>query len=194
MRVQLGVVCELVLVIAVIGTAVTLFPVIKRQNEGVALGYVAGRLLEAAIITVGIISVLSIVTLRQHAATSSADQGSLAAVAQALVAIHDWTFLLGPSVVLGLNSTLLAYLMYCARLVPRVIAVLGLIGGPLVTTSAVAVIFGLYNPAFHAVFALPVFTWEVSVAIYMIVKGFRPLSIAAASVPAPAPTAGLATA
>ena len=183
-RVLLGALCELVLVVAVIGTAVTLYPVIRRHGEGIALGHVCGRLLEAAVITVGIVSVLSIVTLRQHVAGGvGAEDGSLVAVGRALVAVHDWTFLLGPSFVLGLNSLLLAYLMHRSQLVPRWIAVLGLIGGPLVATSAVAVLFGLYSPTAHAISAVPVFAWEVSLAVYLIVKGFKPSPGAARATP-----------
>ncbi|AQA25085.1 hypothetical protein BTZ20_0574 [Rhodococcus sp. MTM3W5.2] len=177
-RVLLGALCELVLIAAIIGTAVTLYPVIRRQNEGLALGHVAGRILEAAIITVGIVSVLSLVTLRQGGAAAGADEGALVAVGQLLVAIHDWTFLLGPSVVLGVNSLLLAYLVYRSDLAPRPIAVLGLVGGPLVTVSAIAVLFGLYGPAAHAISALPVFAWEVSLAVYLIAKGFKSIPVA----------------
>ncbi|RLP86771.1 DUF4386 domain-containing protein [Micromonospora sp. CV4] len=172
-RVLVGAFSELIVVMAVIGTAVTLYPVIKRQNEGMALAHVCGRLLEAAVITVGIVSVVSIVTLRQDGVGPSTDDGALAAVGQSLVAIHDWTFLLGSNVILGVNSLLLAYLVYRSQAVPRIIAVLGLIGGPLVTTSAVAVMFGLYSPLDHAIAALPVFAWEVSLAVHLIVKGFR---------------------
>ncbi|MFE3289964.1 DUF4386 domain-containing protein [Rhodococcus sp. NPDC059234] len=93
-------------------------------------------------------------------------------------AIHDWTFLLGPSVVLGVNSLLLAYLAYRSELAPRPIAVLGLVGGPLVTASAIAVLFGLYGPAVHAISALPVFAWEVSFAVYLIAKGFKAFPVA----------------
>ncbi|RLP85859.1 DUF4386 domain-containing protein [Micromonospora sp. BL4] len=172
-RVLVGAFSELIVVMAVIGTAVTLYPVIKRQNEGMALAHVCGRLLEAAVITVGIVSVVSIVTLRQDGAGPSTDDGALAAVGQSLVAIHDWTFLLGSNVILGVNSLLLAYLVYRSQAVPRIIALLGLVGGPLVTTSAVAVMFGLYSPLDHAIAALPVFAWEVSLAVHLIVKGFR---------------------
>jgi Domain of unknown function (DUF4386) len=183
-RVLLGAFSELILVMAVIGTAVTLYPVIKRQNEGVALAHVAGRLLEAAVITVGMVSVLSVVTLRRDGARGAGtDDGSLVAVGQSLVAIHDWTFLLGPSFILGMNSLLLAYLMHRSHLVPRLITGLGLIGGPLVTTSAVAVMFGLYSPAAHAISALPVFAWEVSLAAYLIVKGFKPSPITSRNIP-----------
>ena len=89
------------------------------------------------------------------------------------MAVHDWTFLVGPSLILGMNSLLLAYLMYRSQLVPRLIAWLGLVGGPLVTVSACGVLFGLYGPSTHALSALPVFAWEVSLAIYLITKGFK---------------------
>ncbi|MGW6376949.1 DUF4386 domain-containing protein [Rhodococcus sp. NPDC055112] len=176
-RVLLGAFCELILIVAIIGTAVALYPVIRRQGEGLALGHVAGRFLEAAIIAVGIVSVLALVTLRQDGAASGADEGALVAVGQSLVAIHDWTFLLGPSVALGVNSLLLAYLVYRSDLAPRPIALLGLVGGPLVTASAIAVLFGLYGPAAHAISALPVFAWEVSFAVYLIAKGFKSIPV-----------------
>ncbi|SDI33988.1 protein of unknown function [Actinokineospora alba] len=168
-RVLLGGLFELLLVAAVIGSAVTLYPVVKRQNHGLALGYVCARLLEAAIIVVGTISVLSVVTLRQDMA------GADNVVSKALLAIHEWAFLLGPNFVLGANSLMLAALMYRSRLVPRAIAVLGLIGGPLICVSATAVLFGLYEQLspVGALAALPVFAWEVSLALYLIIKGFR---------------------
>lgn len=194
-RILLGVVCELILVVAVTGTAVTLFPVIKRQHEGIALGHVALRLLEAAVITVGMVSMLGLVTLRQDGVVPGGSADAVLVVGQALVAVHDWTFLLGPSVFLGLNSVLLAYLVHRARLVPRGITWLGLLGGPLVATSAVAVILGAYGPVTHAITAVPVFAWEVSLAVYLIAKGFRsaPADVAVAS-PADYPARRLAEA
>ncbi|TWE21693.1 uncharacterized protein DUF4386 [Kitasatospora atroaurantiaca] len=176
-RVFLGALCEVVLAVAAVGTGVTLFPVVKRQNEGIALGYVCGRLLEAALILVGIVSVLSVVTLRQDlAGAAGTDAAGFVAADKSLVAMHDWTFLLGPNVALGLNTVLLAYLMYRSALVPRFIAVLGLVGGPVICASAVAVMFGLYEqvsvPGSAA--ALPVFAWEVTLAVRLLAKGFKP--------------------
>ena len=171
-RVLLGGLLELVLVAAIVGTGVVLYPIVKRQSHSVALGYLSARLMEAAVIIVGIIAVLSVVTLRRDSAGDTA----LVAVAEALVAIHDWTFLFGPNVLLGANSVLLAYLMYRSRLVPRPIAVLGLIGGSLICVSAAAVMFGLYEQvsAVGSAAALPVFAWELSLAAYLIIKGFKP--------------------
>lgn len=172
-RVLTGGLFELVLVVAVVGTATTLYPVLERHGKSLALGYLCGRLLEGAVIAVGIVSVLSVVTLRAGAA--GADNPTLVIVGKALVAVHDWTFLLGPNFILGVNSLLLAVLMYRSRLVPRPIALLGLIGGPLICASATAVLFGLYAQlsAWGTVAALPVFAWEVGLAVYLIVKGFR---------------------
>ncbi len=170
-RALLGVLCEVVLVVAVAGTGAALFPVLRRHGEGLALGYAFGRLLEAAVIAVGIVAVLALVTLRR-------DAGASAGADVALAAVHDWTFLLGPNIALGLNTALLAYLAYRARLVPRRLAVLGLVGGPLICASAVAVMFGAYAQvsAAGAAAALPVFAWELGLAGWLIVRGFGPRS------------------
>jgi hypothetical protein len=180
-RVLLGAFCEVILAIAVIGTAVTLFPVVRRQNEGIALGYVAGRVVEAVVIVVGIISLLSVVTLRQDlAGAAGANAASLVALGKALVAVHNWTFLFGPGLAIGVNTLMLAYLMYRSGLVPRLIAVLGLIGGPLVFASSAAVLFGLYEQVsvWGSIAAIPVFVWEMSLAVWLIAKGFNPSAIA----------------
>lgn len=173
-RVLLGAFLEVICALAIVGTAVTLFPVVKRQNEGIALGYVGLRTLEAGIISVGIVSLLAVVTLRQHHAGT--DATSLVTVGRALVAAHDWTFLLGPNFVLGTNTVLLAYLMYRSGLVPRFIAVLGLVGGPLIFASAVAELFGVYKQVSvpGALTAVPVFAWELTLAVWLIASGFKP--------------------
>jgi hypothetical protein len=180
-RVLLGAFFEVILAITVIGTSVTLFPVVRRQSEGIALGYVAGRVLEAVVIVAGIISLLSVVTLRQDVAgAAGANAAALVTAGKSLVALHDWTFLFGPGLAIGVNTLLLAYLMYRSRLVPRLIAVIGLTGGPLIFASSAAVLFGLYEQvsAWGMIAAIPVFVWEMSLAIWLIVKGFRPSAIA----------------
>jgi hypothetical protein len=181
-----GAFLEVLLAIAVVGSAVTLFPVVKRVNEGMALGYVAGRLIEATIIAVGAISLLAVVTMqRDLAGTTGTEATAAVTVGQALVAVHNWTFLFGPKLALGVNTVLLAYLMYRSRLVPRVIAVIGLVGGSLVFASGTAVLFGLYADlsTYGVVAAAPVLAWEVSLAVWMIVKGFRPSPVLAGAAP-----------
>ncbi|MEU1424237.1 DUF4386 domain-containing protein [Kitasatospora sp. NPDC005751] len=192
-RVLLGALCEVVLALAVVGTGVTLFPVLRRRHEGLALGYVCVRLLEAVVIVLGLVSVLAVVTLRREApaasdagassfaAASDAGASSFAVAAKALIAVHDWTFLLGPNLILGVNTLMLAVLLHRTGAVPRVITVLGLVGGPLICASAVAVLFGRYaqlsGPGTAA--AVPVFAWELSLAGWLVLRGFRGASVGA---------------
>jgi len=173
-RVLLGGLLEFLTAAAVAGTAVALYPVIKRHGQGVALGYVCGRVLEAATIVFGLAAVVSVVTLRQE--RTGADDGALVDVQGSLVALHDAMFLIGPGLIIGINSLLLAWLMYRSGLVPRWIAIIGLVGGPLVFASSTAVLFGAYEQvsAIAGLGAFPVFAWEMSLAVYLLVKGFRP--------------------
>jgi hypothetical protein len=180
-RVALGALLEVLLIIANVGTAVVLFPVLKRQNEGLALGYVSARLVESTFIAIGIVSLLAVVTLRQDlAGAAGGDPGSLVTVGRSLVAVHDWTFLLGPGFIVGVgNGLILGYLMYRSGLVPRGMAMLGLIGGPLVIASGTAVLFNVIEPGSAPQFiaTIPEFFWELSLGIYLMVKGFKPSPI-----------------
>jgi uncharacterized protein DUF4386 len=178
-RIALGALLEMILIIANIGTAVVLFPILKRQNEGLALGYVTARLVESTFIAIGIVSLLAIVTLRQDVG-GAGGAGSLVTVGRSLVAIHDWTFLLGPGWVVGVgNGLILGYLMYQSGLVPRGMAMLGLIGGPLIIASGTAVLFDVFEPgsAPQVIATAPEFVWELSLGIYLMVKGFKPSPI-----------------
>jgi hypothetical protein len=178
--VRLGAFLELILIITNIGTAVVLWPVLKRVNEILALGFVTARIVECVFIAVGILSILSVVTLRQEAA--GADAGSLVAVGQSLVAVKDWTFLLGPGFFVGVgNGLMLGYLMYRSGLVPRPLAMLGLIGGPLIIVSGVAVLFGVIEAGgvWQLIATLPEFLWELfGLGIWLIVRGFNPSAVA----------------
>jgi hypothetical protein len=191
-RVLWGAFLEVLLVIANIGTAVALFPILKRQHEGLALGFVTARLMESVFIVIGILSVVSIVTLRQDGGSGGADAATLVTVGKALVAVKDWTFLLGPGFVVGIgNGLILGYLMYRSGLVPRRMAMLGLVGGPLICVSGAAVLFGLIDSGSltQGIATIPEFVWELSLGIYLMVKGFRPSPITADLV-AHAPASG----
>jgi hypothetical protein len=175
-RILLGALLEVLLIIANVGTAVVLFPVVRRQNEILALGYVTARVIECVFLAVGVIAVLGVVTLRQEAA---ADAGS---VAVSLAGIKDWTFLLGPGFIVGWgNGLILGYLMYRSGLVPRGMAMLGLIGGSLIVLSGIAVLFDVfqYGGTGQAIATIPEFLWELSLGIYLTVKGFKPSPILA---------------
>jgi hypothetical protein len=179
-RVTWGALFEMIVVIANIGTATVLFPVLKRQSESLALSYVAARIMECVLISIGILSLLTIVNLRQPGA-SGTDGNSLHLVGEQLVVLHDWTFLLGPGFVVGIgNGLILGYLMWSSRLLPRGLSVLGLIGGPLIILSGIAVMFGLIDAGSLAqgIATIPEFFWELGLGIYLIAKGFRPTAVA----------------
>jgi hypothetical protein len=173
-QILLGVLLELLLIIANIGTAVVIVPIVRRQSEDLAVGYVTARLFECTFILVGIVAVLGIVTLRQE--TAGAAEGS---VAYTLAAIKDWTFLLGPGWVVGWgNGLILGYLMYRSGLVPQRMAWLGLVGGPLIIASGTAVMLGVDHPGgtLQGLATIPEFLWELSLGLYCTAKGFRPSS------------------
>jgi hypothetical protein len=179
----LGALLELILIIANIGTAVVLYPVVKRVSEILASGFVTARVVESVFIAVGILSVLSMVTLRQEAA-AGADAGSLLAVGQSLVALQSWTFLLGPGFVVGVgNGLILGYLMYRSGLVPRGMAVLGLIAGPVLLARFVGILFGVFEPlgVLGSLMVVPEFVWELVLGIWLVVKGFNPTAVASLS-------------
>lgn len=167
--------------LAAIGTAVVLFPVVKRQNEAVALGFIGSRVLEAAVIMIGVVSLLAVVTLRQEFAGAAGADAALVTVGQSLVTARNWTFVLGPILISGVNALLLGSLMYRSGLVPRIIPLAGLIGAPLMLVSATAIVFGIWTPSsvWHWIAAVPIFAWELSLGVYLVVKGFKPSPITA---------------
>jgi len=176
-RVEWGALLEVLLIISNIGTAVVLFPILKWQNEWLALGYVTARIMECVFIAVGILSVLSVVTLRKDfAGSGGADAASFVTAGKSLIAIKDWTFLLGPGFVVGVgNGMILGYLMYRSGLMPRGLTMLGLVGGPLVCISGIAVILDVIDrqSTLQAIMTIPEILWELSLCIYPIVKGFK---------------------
>ena len=171
-----GGILELVVALAGIGTAVVLYPVLKRQNQAVAMGFVGSRVLEAGTIFVCVVSLLTVVTLRRSGAGADA-----LVTARALVAFHDWIFLLGQGTIPAVNALLLGSLLYRSRLVPRALPVLGFVGAALLIASVTATLFDVWGQvsAASALLALPIAVWEFSLGIYLVVKGFRPAPLTA---------------
>jgi hypothetical protein len=169
-----GGILETIVALACIGTAVALYPVVKRQDEGVALGFVGSRVLEAATIFAGVAILLSVVTLRQAGAGADA-----LVTAQTLVALYDRTFLVGQSFMPAVNALLLGSLLYQSRLVPRALPLLGFVGAALLVASDVGVLFNLWGQrsSVAGLAALPIALWEFSLGVYLIVKGFKPSPI-----------------
>jgi len=192
-RVALGALLEAITVVANIGTAVVLFPILRRRDEAIALGYVAARLVEGTFIVVGMVSLLAVVTLRQDLGGSAgADKAALMTAARSLVAVHDWAFLFGPGF-LGAgfgNGILLGYLMYRSNLVPRGMALLGLVGGPLVCLSAIAVLFGVIDAGspWQGIATIPEILWEASLGLFLVFWGFKPSPITSGPQLAPSKT------
>jgi hypothetical protein len=171
-EITLGALFEIGLVITNIGTAVVLFPIARRYSETLALSFVASRIVESTVIALGAISLLSIVTLNQD---SAGDPGALLVQAETLVAIHDWTFLFGPGFCVGVgNGLILGYLMWKSGLVPRRLALLGLIGGPLILIRATLISFGVVEHGDATdLLAAPEILWELSLGLYALIKGFN---------------------
>ena len=168
-QIYLGALLELLLILANVATAVVVYPILRRQNEILSLGYVTARLVECAFIGAGIIFVLGIVSLRQ-------DSPDAADLAVSLAALKDWTFLFGPGFIVPWgNGLILGYLMYSSRLVPRRMAWLGLIGGPLLLFSSIGTLFEWWDAGstVPAILVIPEFLWELSLGIYAAVWGFR---------------------
>jgi hypothetical protein len=193
-RVLFGGLLDIVNALACIGTAVVLFPVVKRQNETLALGFVTSRLLEAAIISIGVISLFAVVTLRQDlAGAPGADADSLVTVGASLVAVRDWTFLLGPGVMAAINALLLGTLMYRSGLVPRAIPLMGLVGAPLLLSAKLGMVFGVNDEIslWSGIALAPIFFWELSLGVWLVVRGFKPSPITAGTIGSVEPPAAV---
>lgn len=171
-----GALMELILVVSAVGTATTMFPILRRYNETIALWHVCFRFLEAIVITVGVISVLSLLTLsREFIAAGAPDAAAFQTSGTVLKAIHEWTFMLGPNFMLGINTMMYSYIFYKTKLVPRFIPILGMTGAALVFVCALLVMFGVIEQVsvWGGLLALPVAANEMILAVWLIVKGFN---------------------
>jgi hypothetical protein len=179
-RVAIGALLEILLAICGIATAVVIFPIVKRVNESIAVGYVAARTVESILILVGVLSLMSVVALRQDlTAVGSTDRASID-VARSLLALHDQTALLGPQFCAGLgNGMLLGYLMWRSRLLPRPLVMFGVIGGPLAIVGGIGALLGAWDNPSGPLTALTVLEviWEFSLSVWLLAKGFRPSPI-----------------
>jgi hypothetical protein len=172
-RVLWGCLLDAVNALTAVGSAVALYPVVKRQNGSMALGFVTSRMVEAAVVLIGVVSLLAVVTLRQDYA-GTGDAAAFTPVATALVDVRNWTFLFGPGLMPVFNAVLLGTLLYRSRLVPRIIPTVGLIGAPLLFAAFVAVVFGGIEQVSATAFVLtlPIAVWEFAVGCWMTFKGF----------------------
>jgi hypothetical protein len=179
-QVLLGALFDLITALACIGTAVALYPVIKRQSAAASIGFVATRIFEGAVIVVGVVCLMAVVALRQAGAAAGTDASALVAVGQGLVAVRDQTFLVGPGVMPGLNALLLGYVLYRSRLVPRAIPAMGLIGALPFLVLAAGSVLGVneQTSVVSGIAVIPIFFWELSLGLWLTFKGFRPDAVA----------------
>ncbi|HLT96368.1 MAG TPA: DUF4386 domain-containing protein [Acidimicrobiia bacterium] len=173
----MGGILELIMGLACIGTAVALYPVVKRQSEAVAMGFVGTRVLEAATIFIGVASLWTIVAIRRNGAGAEDLM-----VGDMLAALYDRVFFVGQSLVPAVNALLLGTLMYRSRLVPRGLPLLGFLGAVTLVTFNFATLFGWSGDSVDLlalVAVLPIATWEFGLGLYLVMKGFRPEAVAA---------------
>lgn len=179
-RVAIGALLEILLAISGIATAVVIYPIVKRVNESVALGYIAVRTVESILILVGVLSLMSVVALRQDVAGAESTGAALIDVGRSLLAVHQQTALFGPQFCAGFgNGILLGYLMWRSRLLPRPLVIFGVIGGPLAFFGGIGVLVGAWDNPSGPLSALTVLEviWEFSLSVWLLTKGFRPSPI-----------------
>lgn len=179
-QVGIGAVLEILLAISGIATAVVIFPVVKRVSESIALGYIASRTVESVLILIGVLSLISVVALRQDVDATASTNETLTGLGRALVSLHEQTRLLGPQLCAGLgNGIILGYLMWRSRLLPRPIVIFGLVGGPLAFVAGIGVLLGAWDMSAGLPVALtaPEAIWEFSLSVWLLAKGFRPSPI-----------------
>jgi hypothetical protein len=179
---------EVITALSGIATAVALYPVTRRVSKSAAIGFIASRVTEAGMILVGVVSMLTVVTMRADVAgATGARADALGVTGHTLVELRQWTFLVGPGIMAGINGMFLAYVMYRSRLVPRLIPTVGLIGVPLILASSTGTLFGLWDQVSGPGFALglPIAAWELSLGLWLTFKGFRASAVAAALDAAP---------
>ena len=180
-----GALIDVIVAVTGIGAAVTLYPVVRRQNETFALGFVTSRVIEGAMLLTGVVSLLSLASLHQVGAAAGADSTALLTSGASSVGTYNAAFLIGGTLMPAMNALLLGYLMYRSSLVPRLIPAIGLVGGVLMTSSVIGQILGINEKisVWSLIALLPIFAWELSLGLYMAIKGFKstsPLMVAAA--------------
>lgn len=174
-QIILGAVFELILVCTAVGTGIAFFPYLKKENEAMALGYFCFRMLEAIFIMIGIVSVLSLLTISQNYTVDQTHFESYEIIGHVLKATHSWTFMLGPNFMLGINTFLYSYVLYRSKLIPEKLAMLGMLSAVLVFIAALLEMFGsiLQVSLLGFLLAFPIFIYEMSLAIWLIFKGFK---------------------
>ena len=171
-----GAICELILSVTAIGTGIMLYPYLKRYNESLGIGYLSFRIMEVVFIVVGTISILTVLSICQlYSNGVIADKMYAQSLGKSFIAVHDWTFILGPNFMLAINTAIYSYVFLKTGLVPKKLAVMGILAACLIMVAAICEMFGLFRQisAWGILLALPIAAYEISLAIRLIAKGFN---------------------
>ena len=174
-KILLGVLNDLLLVVSAVGTAVMLFPYIRKWNEHLALGYLCFRFMEAVFIAIGLVSILGLVSLSIQFESGSLTKENAQGAGFLLQAFHRWTFMLGPNLMLGINTFLYSYLLFKTGIIPQFLAIFGMVTAVLVFGAGLLDMFDIIEPVSTAkgILALPLGVYEMSLAVWLMVKGFN---------------------
>jgi hypothetical protein len=179
-QILVGVFLELMLSVCIVGTAVALYPILKKINQSLAMGYVVFRTMEATIILIGVMCILSVLSMHSNFLAFGGDASVYEAIGATLVALQKWTFTFGPNIILPINATILGYLLYKSKLVPRIISSLYLFDGPILLASSMFILFGFYaqTAPLAIAIAMPALAFEISFSVWLIIKGFNRSALA----------------
>ena len=184
-KVIMGALLELVMGVALVGMALAVYPVLKKFSAPLAIGYFGARIVELVIYIIGVVSLLTLVTLSQEFAGAGDPSAAYFQITGTLLlAVRDWG---GHAVldvaVFPLGALILNYVLYRARLTPRWLSAWGLVGAVLYWTAGLLVLFELITPleTIHIALQAPLGVQEMVLAVWLIVKGFNPSAIAALS-------------
>jgi hypothetical protein len=175
-QVVLGAVFELLLACTAIGTAIGMYPYLRKYNESLGLGYAFFRALEVVFILIGLTSILALITLSQsYMNTQNPNIENFQTIGEVLKGIHDWSFILGPNFMLGVNTFMYSYVFFTSGLLPKKIAIFGILAAILIFIASILELFGiiLQVSAVGFLLAVPIFFYEMTVAIWLIRKGFQ---------------------
>jgi hypothetical protein len=178
-QVAAGAFVYLVSAFASAGIAIAMYPVMKESNAGLALGSVVFRALEAVFYMVGVVSLLSLLTLGQQITTAgAADRMSLQAIGNLLVSFRDQAALVAVFA-FCLGAFMYYTLFYQSRLIPRWLSGFGIVAIILMMAACVLALFSGNRITSYIPLAAPIAVQEMVLAVWLIVKGYNPSVIAA---------------
>ena len=171
-----GAINELILVASATGTGIMLYPLLKRYNESMGIGYLSFRMLEAVFIMIGLLSILTVLSISESYVDGAiTDKANAQSLGLSFISLHKWTFMLGPNFMLSINTFIYSFVFYKTKVIPPNLARLGLLASFLIMTAAILELFGVIQQisTWGILLALPIALYEMTLAIYLITKGTK---------------------